>query len=271
MPSPSTIVVKLGGSVVTEKSRGRPAIRRRLVRAIGRVIKQHWSPKTTRFILVHGAGSFGHFSAQKYGLAQGTKDHPEKLPRALANKAADQFLNNALAQIFLSIGLPVAGINTSSTVVNRAGKLHSVNLQPIESTLTAGAIPLLHGDMVFDSAWGMSICSGDVLVPYLAKKFHAESIFYASDVDGIFTRDPHRFPDAECLHEIKLTELFSEKVSLGHSHHVDVTAGFAGKFAVYRRAKFPRLKTVGVFNGLFPKRYRGMFDRKNFSGTIVRV
>src|SRR5208282_34902 len=59
-------VVKLGGSVITRKQeaeRVRPKILRRLSEEVSSVAD-------TPLVLLHGAGSFGHPGARKFGLAQ---------------------------------------------------------------------------------------------------------------------------------------------------------------------------------------------------------
>lgn len=267
----TTLILKIGGSIVTEKYRSTPAIRRQLVIQIGKVIKRFYKPSKHQLILIHGAGSFGHLSAKKFGLAYGTRNSLNKLPAALANKTLDQYLNVTLAHLFQSVGLPIAGINTSSTVLNRSGKLHTIFTEHLKAALRVGVIPLLHGDMVFDQTWGMSICSGDVLLPALAKHFRAERVFYASDVDGIFTADPFRYPDATLIREISLADLLSPKVRLSTSHHTDVTDGFSGKFSPYKTARLPALKKISVFNGLIPNNYVSVFHSNKNSGTTIQV
>lgn len=267
----TTLILKIGGSIVTEKYRSTPAIRRQLVIQIGKVIKRFYKPSKHQLILIHGAGSFGHISAKKFGLTHGTRDSLKKLPAALANKTLDQHLNVTLAHLFQSVGLPVTGINTSSSVLNRAGKFHTIFTEHLNAALRIGAIPLLHGDMVFDQVWGMSICSGDVLLPELAKHFRSERVFYASDVDGIFTSDPFRNPDATLIREISLADLLSPKIRLSTSHHTDVTAGFSGKFSPYKSAKLPALEIISVFNGLIPKNYTAVFHSKKNTGTTIHV
>lgn len=265
------IILKIGGSVLTFKDRSVPALRREHALAIGRVLARTYDPTRHSLILIHGAGSFGHLSARRYGLKYGTKDHLEKLPRALENKASDQFLNNSLTRLWLSVGLPVAGINTSSSVTNQSGVPASIAEHPIAAALSCGAIPLLHGDMVFDTTWGMSICSGDVLAPELAKRFKAKHIFYATDVAGIFTRDPHRFKDAQLIPSLDFKSLFSTRIILGHSHTIDVTGGLLGKMTVFKTYTLPVLQSIAIFDGRQPECFSGIFNSSAFRGTRIRI
>ncbi|MEP7162614.1 MAG: isopentenyl phosphate kinase [Candidatus Moraniibacteriota bacterium] len=263
-------IVKLGGSIITHKNREFPSIRKVNIVRIGKALVKNFDLKKYRLILVHGAGSFGHLSAKKFDLAQGTKDHPEKLFRALENQALDQELNTQMVKILQTTALPVTGIKTSSVVTNKEGELSSFEMKALLAALDTNTIPLLYGDMVFDTSWGMSICSGDVLTPFLAEKLKATKIFYASDVDGIFTRDPFQYRDAKLIREISLSGLLSGKISLSRSHNIDVTAGFKGKFEIYKKRVFPSLQAIHVFNGLKSENFN-FISRKStrVPGTII--
>ncbi|MHB8562233.1 MAG: amino acid kinase family protein, partial [Thermoplasmataceae archaeon] len=57
------IIIKLGGSVITDKSRYR-TFRREITKKIIDVISEF----EEELILVHGGGSFGHIMAKRYGF-----------------------------------------------------------------------------------------------------------------------------------------------------------------------------------------------------------
>ena len=62
-------LVKLGGSVITDKARPlvfRAQVTRRLARELAPSVSEG-------LIVVHGAGSFGHVRAAEYDLANGLK------------------------------------------------------------------------------------------------------------------------------------------------------------------------------------------------------
>lgn len=269
MPKKEILILKLGGSIVTLKHLGKPAIRRAHVKRIVAVIKKSYDPKKHSLILIHGAGSFGHLHAHTHGLAQGTKDHPEKTLRAVENQSLDAALNSALTAIFVEAGLPVVGLPTRTLAFNSAGKLKGLEAKSISAALSVGAIPLLHGDMVFDTAWGLSVCSGDVLTPELARIFSVEKVFFASDVDGIFTKDPHQFVDAALIKETTLQEMASGRIQMSESHNVDVTGGLSKKFSFFQ--KNSSLKNIYLFNGLKLENFSSIFDQKNFFGTLITV
>ncbi len=269
MSKKRVLIVKLGGSIVTLKHLSRPAIRRTHVSRIASILKKQYDPIRHSLILIHGAGSFGHLHAHQHGLALGTKDQPQKTFRAFENQALDARLNAELTTLFVTAGLPVVGLPTRTITKNEAGKLSSLNIDSIESALSVGAIPLLHGDMIFDTTWGLSVCSGDVLVPELARRFSAESVFFASDVDGIYTKDPHEYHDATLIQETTLEEISRGTIQLDKSHNIDVTGGLSNKFSLFH--EMPLLHNIYLFNGLVPKNFSFVFNQGKFFGTIIVV
>lgn len=263
------LILKLGGSIVTLKYLNRPAIRRLHVKKIASVIAKNYDPKKHALILIHGAGSFGHLHAYTHGLVLGTKDHPKKTFRAVENQSLDAYLNSEITRIFIQAGLPVVGMPTRTLVTNTLGKIASFETQSITTAINAGAIPLLHGDMVFDTAWGLSICSGDVLIAQLTSLIQVEKVFFASDVDGIFTKDPHRFKNATLIKNTSLNEIIQGSLKLGKSHNKDVTGGLSKKFILFQ--KNSSLKKIHLFNGLKSENFSFLFDQSRFFGTTIHI
>lgn len=260
------VIVKLGGSIITEKSANAPILRESHTRNIARILKKNFNPKKHSLILIHGAGSFGHLHAHHHKLSLGTKDHPEKTFRAVENQSLDARLNNELTAIFIEAKLPVVGMPTRTLAINKNGSFASLSIKSIEVALRVGAVPLLHGDMVFDRAWGLSILSGDVLMAKLAEHFNVKKVFFASDVDGIFSEDPHSSKNARLIPKIHFDKIGNDLI-LGKSHHRDVTGGLSKKFsALY---SLPSLKKIFFFNGLKAPNFSFPFNQKNFFGTII--
>jgi isopentenyl phosphate kinase len=63
----SVIVLKIGGSVVTDKNQASTP-RPEQIRRIAAEIKEG---KSSKLVLIHGAGSFGHHQAREFGLKSG--------------------------------------------------------------------------------------------------------------------------------------------------------------------------------------------------------
>ena len=74
MPEAGPVVVKLGGSVLTRKreaARLRPKILHRLAEELA-------APGNPPFVLLHGAGSFGHPGAVRWNLAKPSADAADR-------------------------------------------------------------------------------------------------------------------------------------------------------------------------------------------------
>jgi isopentenyl phosphate kinase len=60
------LLVKLGGSCLTNKSEFETIAEHRFQETIGQLVQAICSSPHIDYIVIHGAGSFGHFHARKY-------------------------------------------------------------------------------------------------------------------------------------------------------------------------------------------------------------
>ena len=68
--------------------------------------------------------------------------------------------------------------------------------------------------MMYDTSLGFSVCSGDQLAVVLSRVLHAKQLLFATDVPGVFDKDPKSEEHAQLLREININEieqLFSNK------------------------------------------------------------
>ena len=85
-------ILKLGGSVVTKKSRPL-TFNADSVRNLSKTIKKFKDP----LIIVHGAGSFGHYYAKRYRIS----DKPTKSTKHVVKiRDSMQLLNQKIIKIF---------------------------------------------------------------------------------------------------------------------------------------------------------------------------
>ena len=265
-------ILKLGGSVVTRKNKETLSVRRALLATIARELKKFREHSDHDIILIHGAGAIGHRLAHEYGLRTGTGKDARKWHGAILSRLANQTLNARVAKTLIEEGVPVTPVHTSSVTGNRNGKLSRCFLAPIVHALRSGCVPLLYGDMVFDDALGMSICSGDTIAARLAARMGAQKVFFATDVDGIFTKDPHKYRDATLVKKIRLRELLhGENIRLASSHNIDVTGGIRGKIGAFENLNARHLEEIVIFNGLDSCLYKNHLFGKKARGTIIKI
>lgn len=245
------IVVKLGGSVITDKSRPlsfNEDVSRRLADEI-------LYTGLKDLILVHGGGSFGHYIASTYGLNKVVKPMSQTPPGLLETHMSMRRLTDRLVSVFSSKGLRIYPISASSIMVARRGRIDSIYLEPIKLSFKIGLIPLLHGDVVFDYEDGFSIISGDQVAVRLALEFKACKVIFVVDVDGVYDGDP-RSEGSSLIRELKIECL--EEVFQVDSESIDVTGGMISKL---REASILVEKGIEVYiiNGLKPGRlYRAI-------------
>jgi len=183
------VVLKLGGSVITRKKeieRLRPKILARLAREVASV------PEVPRIVL-HGAGSFGHPGAVRFGLAQapGPRQSPGERARGAAIVATEvRRLHLAVLKELVRAGASPASVPMATHARNREGRLVALDARPFTEALDRGLVPVSFGDVVPDEAWGASILSADTIAIELARALHPSRVVFVSDVPGILEGPP---------------------------------------------------------------------------------
>ena len=264
-------ILKIGGSVATFKNKPGVSVNSSLLKKIALSIKEAQTKKNFNLILIHGAGAAGHQLAKKYSLRDGTNGDEKRLQGSLLSCVANQKLNNAIFEIFTSCGVKIFPIHTASTIVQKNKKISHCNIKIIKESLARNCMPILYGEMVFDENLGMSICSGDAIASFLAKKMGIEKIFFASDIDGVFDKDPHLNKDAKLIKNIKLEDVLNnKKIRITGSHNVDVTEGLLGKIKNLDLKHTKSLKSAEIFNGLDEKNYANILLDKKFPHTTIK-
>jgi len=221
-------ILKIGGSVCTEKAKNVCEARAGVIRQIALEIKAAQAEKEFKLILVHGAGPFGHKLVSGYGINNGVRTgrQVEGFVRTHNSMLA---LNKIFLDIFSEEGLNVVSIPPLACIVQSGKKIRRFDYSLVKKLLDVSIIPVLHGDMVFDDRLGASVVSGDAIIPFLAKKLGAKKVFFGTDVAGIFTADPKRHPGAKLIKKIHPRNMGETLLKVSGSSAVDVTGGMKGK------------------------------------------
>jgi isopentenyl phosphate kinase len=190
------ILVKLGGSVITDKTTYR-TFRDVTVHRLARELLTTEEEK----IVVHGAGSYGHIYAKEYALQSGLKER-RQIEGAAKVMHDVRELDNLVVGAFNDEGLWSAAVPPGSSVIMKDGALSQMELWPFERFLKIGITPVTFGDVALDDEKGVSICSGDQLMMRLAERFRPRKVIFCADVDGLFTADPNCDPKATLIEEV---------------------------------------------------------------------
>lgn len=255
-------IVKIGGSVITDKKRPF-TVRKRDLSRLAHEVSKCKSP----LIVVHGGGSFGHPIADRYKLKEGYR-HPLQRTGIALTRLAMNRLNACVVYALYSAGVPAISVQPSACMTLKNGKIASADLKPLMKMLELGMVPVLYGDVVPDIARGVSILSGDSIVAYLARKLRAERVIVGVDVDGVYTANPKIRKDARLLRVITPTTW--RKLSFTADEETkDVTGGMG-----YKIKELLELAKIGIeseiVNALKPGVVRRVLTGKKGLGTIVR-
>jgi len=216
-------ILKLGGSVVTQKDR--PKIPN--MEAIERLAHEVASAGSRRLVVVHGGGSYGHPLAKEYDIVIGYSSPRQLLGFSLTHQAMVE-LNRLVVEAFFAEGIPAISIAPSSFIVTEDRRIVEADFSVISKTIESGFIPVLYGDAVLDSARRFTILSGDQLAVRLATDLGAKRIIFGVDVDGVYTANPKLSKEARLVEEFSLSQMRG-MVRIGEALSTDVTGGMLGK------------------------------------------
>lgn len=214
-----TTVLKLGGSIITDKDTPETVDRETLdsvAETIGSAVS---GERENRLVVVHGGGSFGHHHASRHGVSTTTGTHDATALREIHD--AMTTLSDAVVDSLSERGVDTLPVRPLS-VAHRdgEGELHLPAGQ-VETMLSEGFVPLLHGDVVTHAGKGATVLSGDDIVVSLARSLNADRVGLCSTVPGVLDEND------EVISEIASFETVAD--ALGESASTDVTGGMAGK------------------------------------------
>ncbi len=212
--STEPVILKLGGSVITDKGADEGVVRETDLLRIAREVSEFRG----KMIIVHGAGSFGHTYAKKYRLDMNFDPEGVIITHESVKKLASRVVDS-----LNRFGIRAVAVHPMGCTVCRKGRIESMYLDNIKLMLKNNLVPVLHGDVVMDLELGACVLSGDQIVPYLAKELGITRLGLGSVEDGVLDKDGKPLP------EITPEKFENLKRYIGGSGSTDVTGGMLGK------------------------------------------
>ena len=251
------ILLKLGGSIITEKRSDKPVLNRNLSRIASEI-----SSYKGDLIIVHGAGSYGHPIASKFKLAEGlTADNASAFAQCQAQ------MNELNQLVCRELGRSIRAfpfqLSASSVSENRIVKAINVNL--LQRMLKQGLVPVLYGTPIVDIKQGCAIISGDQIISKLSLLMQPEKIIFATNVDGIYDKNPSK-KDAKIISSLDAQQL--RNLEADESRDADVTQGMKGKLKWI--AELSNVK-VQIINGNTPGNIKETLSGNESIGTVVKL
>jgi len=256
------IIVKLGGSILTDK-RKKDCFRQEIMQRLARELKQAQQP----LLLIHGAGSFGHILAKKYQLNEGYKTK-QQLQGFSCTQANVQQLNLLVLQALHDQDIPAVSLPPHAFLQLDNHHLDTIEYTLLDAYVKQGFTPVSFGDVALDKTLGFSICSGDLLVELFAAHFKPEKVIFVIDEDGLYTANPKLDAQASFIKSITAKEL--GQLTTTADHHADVTEGMKGKINTIQQVAHMGIHTV-VVNGTKPQRLYNTMVGKETVCTIIRT
>lgn len=262
------LLIKIGGSLITDKSSPLTP-RLETIRRLGLEIKSAMSIKNDiKIILSHGSGSFGHIPAKKYGTANGFNNSRERLGACITSDDAAK-LNRIVIKELINAGLPATSVAPSSMLTAKNGDLSNIFIDPILALLNKGLIPVLYGDVIWDTKRGSSIFSGETCLKIIARELIKMDWPIAHCIQlgiekGVLDNKGKIVP---LITRAKLAELHR---AIGGSANQDVTGGMWHKVQESLEMAKYGIKTLIASGERKKLAYKAIIGKK-VNGTIISL
>ncbi len=216
------IFLKLGGSLITDKT-GVEVVRgdtlTRLADEIARACSQN---PALQLVLGHGSGSFGHVAGAKFATREGVRGPAAWHGYAVVSDAAAR-LNRHVVGALLASGVPAVSLQPSASAICAGGRIVQYAHEPVRRALEAGLLPVLFGDVAFDSVRGDTIISTEEVLMHLAKSIEPSWFLLAGETAGVLDENGRITPTISSHNFEQIAP------AIGGSRGTDVTGGMASK------------------------------------------
>jgi isopentenyl phosphate kinase len=261
------LFLKLGGSLITDKSREQAVLPEALARLATEIAEGLAARPDVQLVIGHGSGSFGHTEGKKYGTRNGVST-PEQW-RGFADVAhVAAKLNRYVLDALRAAGVPALNCQPSASAVARDTAVQTLALTPIRNALAHGLVPLVMGDVAVDEVRGGTIISTEDVFRYLAQELKPQQILLAGIERGVLTQ----WPDGEVLPLINSANVESIRSVLRGSHATDVTGGMESKvLEMLAQAQFMPGLSIRIFSGVEAGLVRRTLLGEGQAGTTVQA
>lgn len=233
---PGVRVIKIGGSVITDKRTFKLnyAIANRIAGEIAAAVSNG-----IKVGIVLGGGSYGHVAASSARML----DAPPADALTLVTMYMFE-LALAMADILASKGVkPV--VYPPHSFCDPDGLVPRCNWNSVLRDMKVGVAPLVYGD-VYACGESWCIVSGDELAIEMACSLGSPLVVYVTDVDGVIDAD------GKVIDEIHVDELGESSIveQQKTGSKIDVTGGIKRKLDAIKANRCPTLREILVTNGL---------------------
>ena len=219
------VLLKLGGSLITDKARPRIA-RHAAIRRLSRELAAAADgPRAPRLLVGHGSGSFGHAAAAEGGLTPGA-DARRSLDAIARTQQASADLHRIVVAALADAGARPFSLAPSSFLYAANGRVTRSFTDPIFAALELGLLPVVYGDVVLDRTRGAVIVSTEELFLVLVKEAARRGnpvarVVWLGETDGV------RGLDGRTIARLSAAEAKRTARRVTGASGIDVTGGMA--------------------------------------------
>jgi isopentenyl phosphate kinase len=264
-----TILLKLGGSLITDKEKPLK-VKKNIIRNLAGEIKEAIGRnKNISLVIAHGQGSYGHYEAMKHDLSKGIQKESQKTGFCQIHQTASA-LNQIIVRELLEAGINAFSLSPSSMIVSRGGETRDFFIDPLVKLLDSNITPVLYGDIAYDEISGAKIYSSERLLREIAlklleRKIPVTKIIHAGITPGVTDDKGNIIPRINKNNIGRVAKYF--RPVKGY----DVTGGIAHKVD-----ESLKLASFGVESLIINGSSRGKLLKKALlnepvAGTVVRA
>lgn len=259
------ILIKIGGSVITEIRRPNTAKKREIRRLLSEIKRAGAGYK---IVLGHGGGSFPHTPARRYGVHLGIKRRSSLIGASLTQYAASS-LNRIVFDEARRIGLRPFSFAPSAATLTKSGRIIAWDTRNLFHALKSGFLPVTYGDVTIDAKQGVAIVSTEEVLRHIATVARPEKVILGGDTDGVFTANPKVDNRARLINRIDSRNIRAAMKGTGATTKIDVTGGMRSKLAyAYEISKAAKTKCL-IINASVPGRLYDAIKGNSVVGTVV--
>lgn len=237
------IVIKVGTSTLTHPQTGRMNLRRfhNLVRVLADL------SNSGRELILVSSGAVG-LGVSQLGLRERPTDTPTKQACAAVGQCELMYLYD---RQFANYSVNVAQVLLTKAILTTNGGVNAGNC--MERLLTMGVLPIVNeNDTVAIDELELEIGENDSLAAIVAGLVKADLLVLMSDIDGLYSADPHKDANAKL---IPVVERITPEIeaAAGGAGTPNARGGMATKIAAAKIAHSSGLDMV-IMNGEKPER-----------------
>jgi len=239
--------LKLGGSLITDKEKPLTPQRDLIAQASTEIAQTVRENPDLQLLIGHGSGSFGHVIANQFQTQAGGEG--ERYWDGFAKVwAAARQLNQIVIENFVEVGLRAISFPPSAGVIAANKTLESWDLSPMKKALSHRLIPVVQGDVIFDTQLGGTIFSTEQIFHHLARGLKPGRILLAGLDQGVLRNND---PLQGVIQNITPSNFSAILPQLSGAETIDVTGGMQSKvkMMVELVQTIPDLE-VQIFSGI---------------------